>query len=168
MTDTISTSLFPDDRHRDLDLAELESYPALAECVRIWRRACRDGELPAILPPDEVPPVVVPYMMLLDYLPERRDARVRMVGHYVGERADFETIGRNLRGYFNDEDARIVYAGLERAATTREQSLARRDYVSIEGKRFRYVRLILPLASDGRIVDGFFKTIEPSTLIAPP
>lgn len=166
MTNTISMPQSPDDRHRDLDLVEIGSYPALAECVRIWRLACRGGELPAILPPDEVPPAVIPYMMLLDYLPERRDARVRMVGHYVGERADFETIGRNLRGYFNEADAQIVYAGLERAATTREPSLARRDYVSIEGKRFRYVRLILPLASDGRNVDGFFKTIEPSTLIA--
>ena len=166
MTDTISMSPIPEDRHRDLDLAELESYPALAECVRIWRLACRDGELPAALPADDVPETVKPFTMLLDYLPERRDARVRMVGHYVGERADFETTGRTLRGYFNDADAQIVYAGLERAATTREPSLARRDYVSIEGNRFRYVRLILPRASDGRNVDGFFKTIEPSTLIA--
>ncbi|MBN9498592.1 MAG: hypothetical protein J0H39_17710 [Alphaproteobacteria bacterium] len=166
MTDTISMAPIPEDRHRDLDLAELGSYPALAECVRLWRQACRDGELPAALPAEDVPAAVKPYTMLLDYLPERRDARVRMVGNYVGERADFETVGRNLRGYFNDEDAQIVYAGLERAATTREPSLARRDYVTIEGKRFRYVRLILPLASDGRNVDGFFKTIEPSTLIA--
>jgi hypothetical protein len=166
MTDTLSMSPNPEDRHRDLDLAALDSYPALAECVRIWRNACRDGELPAALPADEVPEAVKPFTMLLDYLPERRDARVRMVGHYVGERADFETIGRNLRGYFNDEDAQIVYAGLERAATTRGPSLAKRDYVSIEGKRFRYVRLILPLASDGRNVDGFFKTIEPLTLVA--
>ncbi len=166
MDDTLPMSQFPDERHRDLDLADLGSYPALAECVRIWRRACRDGELPAALPAEDVPEAVIPYTMLLDYLPERRDARVRIVGNYVGERADFETIGRHLRGYFNEVDAQIVYAGLARAAATREPSLARRDYVSIEGKRFRYVRLILPLASDGRNVDGFFKTIEPSTLIA--
>ncbi|MBL0930841.1 MAG: hypothetical protein IBJ15_12065, partial [Alphaproteobacteria bacterium] len=113
MTDTISMAPIPEDRHRNLDLAELGSYPALAECVRLWRQACRDGELPAALPAEDVPAAVKPYTMLLDYLPERRDARVRMVGNYVGERADFETVGRNLRGYFNDEDAQIVYAGLE-------------------------------------------------------
>ncbi|MFM8800155.1 MAG: hypothetical protein ACKOEE_06305, partial [Tagaea sp.] len=35
---------------------------------------------------------------------------------------------------------------------------------AIDGRHCRYVRLILPLASDGKTVDGFFKTVEPSTL----
>ena len=57
-----------------------------------------------------------------------------------------------------------MFDGLARAADTRAPTLARRDYVAIDGRHCRYVRLILPLASDGKTVDGFFKTVEPSTL----
>jgi hypothetical protein len=165
MTQPNSSPPSPGERHADLDLARLAEYPALAACVAVWRAAHRDGLLPAALPSTEIPEIVKPYTMLLDFLPEHRDARVRMAGHYVGERASFDSVGRTLRGYFVEADARIVYDGLSRAATTRDASLARRDYVSIEGKRFRYVRLILPLAADGVNVDGFFKTIEPSSLV---
>lgn len=152
------------DRHAELPLADLDRYPVLAACVRAWRGAPKRGALPAALPADLVPPEAQPYTMLLDFLPDARDARVRFAGNYVGERARFDIVGRTLRGYFTDEDARIVYDGLALAARTRAPTLARRDYVSIDGQGCRYVRLILPLASDGENVDGFFKTVEPSTL----
>lgn len=156
--------LSPSERHAELPLAELERYPVLAACVKAWREAPRRGELPACLPVDRVPAEAEPYTMLLDYLPETRDARVRFAGHYVGERARFDAAGRTLRGYFDESDAEIVFDGLARAADTRAPTLARRDYVAIDGRHCRYVRLILPLASDGKTVDGFFKTVEPSTL----
>lgn len=160
----LETLVTPADRHAELPLTDIENYPILAACLRAWQTGPRRGALPAALPPHLVPREAQPYTMLLDYLPEARDARVRFAGNYVGERAQFDMVGRTLRGYFNEEDARVVFDGLELAARTRAPTLARRDYVSIDGQRCRYVRLILPLASDGATVDGFFKTVEPSTL----
>jgi hypothetical protein len=160
----LETLVPPADRQAELPLDDLVRYPVLAACVDAWRAAPRRGALPAALPVDLVPPAARPYTMLLDYLPATRDARVRLAGNYVGERARFDIVGRTLRGYFAEDDARIVYDGLALAAETRAPTLARRDYVAIDGQRCRYVRLILPLASDGTTVDGFFKTVEPSTL----
>jgi hypothetical protein len=160
----LETLVRSSDRHAELPLGDLVRYPVLAACVAAWRTAPRRGALPAALPVDRVPAEARPYTMLLDYLPAARDARVRFAGNYVGERARFDIVGRTLRGYFAEEDARIVFDGLALAAGTRAPTLARRDYVSIDGQRCRYVRLILPLASDGATVDGFFKTVEPSTL----
>jgi len=102
--------------------------------------------------------------MLLDYLPEQRDVRVRLCGNYVGERSTFADSGKGLRGFFNEVDAGLVFDSLVGIARAAAPSLARRDYVSIEGKAYRYVRLIMPLSLDGRQVTGFFKTIEPSSL----
>ncbi len=111
-----------------------------------------------------VPAEALPYTMLLDYLPVRGDVRVRIAGNYVGERAHFGESGQGLRGFFSETDATVVYDSLVRIADAREPSLARRDYVSIEGRSYSYTRLILPLAADGGRVSGFFKTIEPTTL----
>lgn len=152
-----------EDRHAEIPLDRLEDYPALAKCVAAWREAKRRGALPAAIPIDAVPEEVRPYTMLLDFLPETRDARVRMVGEYIGERARFDMAGHTLRGFFEPADAAIVYEGLSLAARTRMPTLARRDYVPIDGRRCRYVRLILPLAGDGENVDGFFKTVEPAS-----
>lgn len=151
-------------RYEDIDLSALAAYPVLAACHRAWLDAGRNGNLPAAIDIAEIPAEALPYTMLLDYLPEQQDVRVRLCGHYVGERADFTDTGKGLRSFFNEQDARLVLDSLVDIARTAAPSLARRDYVSLEGKIYRYVRLIMPLSLDGRQVTGFFKTIEPHTL----
>jgi hypothetical protein len=150
--------------YEELPLASIGDWPALSKCYAAWKAGRGERLLPAAIDMGLVPDEALPYTMLLDYLPEKDDVRVRIAGNYVGERARFGDADRGLRGFFGKSDATIVYASFVRIAETREPSLARRDYVSIEGRRYSYTRLILPLAADGAHVSGFFKTIEPSSL----
>lgn len=152
------------DRYTEIPIAGIGDFPVLAKCFAAWKTGCADGRLPASMDMTLVPDEVLPYTMLLGYIPAQRDVRVRIAGNYVGERSTFGDTGKGLRGFFNETDAGIVFESLVRIAETREPSLARRDYVSIEGRRYGYTRLILPLAADGQSVSGFFKTIEPATL----
>ncbi len=152
-------------RYEELPLSAIGECRVLSKCFAAWNAGRVDGRLPASIDMALVPDEALPYTMLLDYLPARGDVRVRIAGNYVGERAHFGESGLGLRGFFSETDAAVVYESLVRIAETREPSLARRDYVSIEGRSYSYTRLILPLAIDGERVSGFFKTIEPSTLI---
>lgn len=152
------------DGYTELPMTEIQKYPMLEKCHRAWMEAHRNGQLPATIDPAVLPSEVIPYLMLLDYLPEQQDVRVRLAGNYVGERTSDEMGGRRLRNFFNERDAKIVFASMERVAVSRQPSLAHRSYVSIDGKSMSYVRLIMPMSIDGMRVSGFFKTIEPDTL----
>jgi hypothetical protein len=154
--------------YEELPLAELAHYPMLARCHGAWLAAHRGDRLPAVLEIENLPPAVLPYTMLLDYLPEQRDVRVRLAGNYVGERTSADMGGRHLANFFTPHDAAVVFASMERVAISRQPSLARRSYVSLDKKQLSYVRLILPLSLDGNAVTGFFKTIEPDTLASKP
>jgi hypothetical protein len=151
-------------RYEELALSELARFPVLAQCHAAWLAAGKGGRLPASIDLACIPPETLPYTMLLDYLPAAGDVRVRIAGTYVGEHSTFRDSGRGLRGFFNETDAAIVYESLVRIAAAKTPSLARRDYVTIEGSRYSYTRLIMPLAADGQTVSGFFKTIEPASL----
>jgi hypothetical protein len=150
--------------YTEIPLDRIGEFPVLSKCLAAWKAGRSDAKLPAAIDMTLVPPDALPYTMLLDYLPARRDVRVRIAGNYVGERAHFADADRGLRGFFNETDAGIVYSSLVRIAQLRAPGLAHRDYVSIEGRSYSYTRLIVPLAVDGGTVTGFFKTIEPATL----
>jgi hypothetical protein len=152
-------------RYEEIDIARIGEFPELASCLAAWTagRAGASG-LPAAIDISTLAPSVLPYTMLIDRLPGKDDVRVRMAGNYVGERARFGGAERGLRGFFDETDAKIVFDSFEKIAASRLPSLARRDYVSVEGRKYRYVRLILPVSADGETVTGFFKTIEPGSL----
>jgi hypothetical protein len=151
--------------YQELPLGTLEQFPLLARCHAAWLQAGQNDRLPAVIDVEALPTEVLPYTMLLDYLPAERDVRVRLAGNYVGERTSNEFGGRRLANFFNAHDAAIVFASMEQVANTRQASLSRRSYVSLDGNQLSYVRLILPLSANGETVTGFFKTIEPDTLV---
>ncbi|WP_428247099.1 hypothetical protein [Ferrovibrio sp.] len=154
--------------YQELPLLALKDYPALTVCHQAWVAAQSGRGLPAVIEVETLPPEVMPYTMLLDYLPDEADVRVRIAGLYVGERSNQAGGGRRLRNFFSEDDARIVFASMRRVAETKLPSLARRSYVALNGTQYTYVRLILPLSLDGNTVTGFFKTIEPETLVTQP
>lgn len=154
--------------YEELPLTALPQFPMLARCHQAWLAAHRGDRLPAAIEMDTLPAEVLPYTMLLDYLPAQRDVRVRLAGNYVGERTSADDGGRRLGNFFNAHDAAIVFASMEQVAGRRQASLARRAYVLLDGSQLSYVRLILPLSLDGQTVTGFFKTIEPDSLVREP
>ena len=154
----------PRSGQEELDMDGIGDFPMLAACLAAWKAARQGDDLPAALDVAELPEAVLDYTMLLDYLPAQRDAAVRMVGTYIGEKAAFKAHGMTVRAFFEERDAEVVTDSLRRIAESRMPSLARRTFVPIADAPMRYVRLILPLSANGQSVTGFFKTIEPSSL----
>lgn len=153
--------------HESLPLSDLPQFPLLDAVVSCWRTA-RDarGDLPASLDPLALPRSVLPYVMLLDLEPVdlRARLRIRLAGTEVCAKHGREMKGLTTDDFFHPDDADAVVTAALAAASERQPSLARRSYVTINDRAWSYVRLILPLSRDGRLVDGFFKVADPVSL----
>jgi hypothetical protein len=116
--------------------------------------------------PLDLPREVLPTVMMLDLerSPEPGALRVRLAGTEVCAKHGSELKGKTTDDFFAPEDAgQVVESALETARTGRP-SLARRSYVSLNGRIWRYVRLIMPLSRQGGPVDSFFKVADPRTM----
>ncbi len=150
-----------------LPLDALEDYPDLAELHRIWlsARDAAGAPWPARLDMLDLPTRLLPYVMLLDLEREPRPLlRVRLAGTYVCEKYGRELKGHTTDDFFAAQDARNVVDSALRTAETSQPDLARREYVTLNGGFWRYVRLILPLSRNGKTVDSFFKVLDPASL----
>jgi hypothetical protein len=151
-------------RHTELPLDGIGQYPGLAAALEVWR-AAPGHPLPQRIDPTAVPRNLLPYVMLLGLEREPDVLRVRLAGTFVCRKYGGELKGRTTDDFFDPEDARIVLESSLAVAASGRPSLARREYVSLEKRIWRYVRLIAPMsfAGDGT-VDGFFKLLDPDTL----
>jgi hypothetical protein len=150
--------------HEELPLDRLPDFPSLAALHACWQRLGEGAAsgFPAKIDPLEIPPALLPYLMLLDIEDDR--LRVRLAGTTVCDKHGGEMRGKTTDDFFQPHDAaQVVAAGL-RIAETGRPSLARRSYVSIDGQPWSYVRLMLPLSRGGDRVDGLVKTLDPETL----
>ncbi|WP_374764331.1 PAS domain-containing protein [Yunchengibacter salinarum] len=139
--------------------------PALHSLIDLWfRRTQAQGRIPAAFNMRDIPPRILPYVMLLTLDRERDRLIVRLAGTEVCQRHGGEMKGKTTDDFFEPVDAAIVVKSALDVAHNKTPSLARRNYVNIDGKSWHYTRLIMPLSSDGETVDGFFKTLDPDTL----
>ena len=149
--------------HEELPLGDLPNYADLQRVYEVWKALTeKDGRFPAQLDPTRVPVALLPYMMVLEV--ENGRLRVRLAGTRVCEEHGGEMRGRTTDDFFKPEDGKkVLEAGL-RVAETGKPSLARKSYIAINGRRWSYVRMILPLSSDGVKRDRLFKLLDPATL----
>lgn len=146
----------------EIPIERIVDYPLLAETMTVWRAAAADG-LPATIDPVALPRAVVKGINLFDVDPATGDVRVRLAGSLI---TGF--IGRELRG----ERTSDIYVGSDLAAVrrsthdalaARQPSLARRHVLDSRGRRWIYVRLLLPLSSDGIHADRLATVIDPGS-----
>lgn len=146
----------------DMPIERIAEYPLLAAVLAVWQ-ASASGCLPPTIDPTLLPRAVVKGVNLFDIDPVTRDARVRLSGGLVTR-----FIGREMRG----EMTASIYVGsdleqMERstreALRNRRPSLARRRLIDSRGRLWAYVRLLLPLSSDGVQADRFASVIDPAT-----
>ncbi len=154
---------FQSSTHEELPLDELSAYADLQRVHDVWSGLTeKQGRFPAQLDPTTVPVALLPYMMLLEV--EEDCLRVRLAGTRVCEEHGGEMRGHTTDDFFKPEDGKkVLEAGL-RVSETGAPSLARKSYIAISGRRWSYVRLILPLSSDGVKRDRLFKLLDPATL----
>ncbi len=154
-------------RHEELSLSELDGYPLLAACHRVWRESGEDGALPTRIDPLDLPREILPTVMMLDLEEdgERPQLRVRLAGTEVCAKHGGELKGKTTDDFFQPDDAGAVVSSVVAIARSGTPSLARRSYVSLNRRNWRYVRLIMPLSRDGERVDSFFKVADPGSMM---
>jgi hypothetical protein len=143
-----------------LDLSSIAEFPILSSVLETWQRL-GGGKAPAGIDALDLPVKALPYLMLVD-LKGDDDAVIRLAGT-----AACDIYGRDLRGtsvhdFFGIRDAGLVLDDLHAVAETETPMLTRRFYVSINGKPWSYVRLLLPIRPEGGAATRILKVLEPS------
>ncbi|MEQ9330317.1 PAS domain-containing protein [Thalassobaculum sp.] len=150
--------------NQPLDLSLVGEYPILSEVLLHWR-CVGDGRPPQRIDPLNLPPKALPFLMLVD-LEGTTDAVIRLAGTAACDIHGRELKGTSVHDFFGERDARLVLNDLHAVAESERPTLARRSYVSINGKPWSYIRLLLPLRPDGGAVTRILKALEPSRFVA--
>lgn len=149
-----------------LDISTIETFPVLAGVLETWRRL-GGGKAPAEVDALDLPVKALPYLMLVD-LVGTEDAVIRLAGTAACDIYGRELRGTSVHDFFGARDARVVLDDLHAVAETETPTLTRRSYVSINGKPWSYVRLLLPIRPGGGSVTRILKALEPSRFTAVP
>lgn len=150
-----------DTRQAELPLADIDGFPNLAAAQAVWERAAAD-RLPQRLDVVDLPRSLLPYVMLLDV--EDGALRIRLAGTQVCALHGGELAGKTTDSFFTPDQAASVVDSARAVVTSGRPSLARRAYVSLDGRYWSYVRLLLPLAPRSSGVPSVFKAAEPNSL----
>lgn len=153
--------------HVEIPLAGIAAFPVLAECLAAWRRLAEasrpEAGLPAAIDPLDFPRAAIRGLNLFEHDPANDDWRIRVVGSLVTDHVGIELRGTGLGENFTVQDREAVRAAFRAAAQRRAPDLIRRMFVDPRGLRWSYVRLYLPLSSDGVTVDRFATVIDPAS-----
>ena len=148
--------------HVELPIERVDAYPLLAECLAVWRRLSAD-RLPSTIDPLLFPRAAIHGLNLIEHDPATDDWKVRLVGGLVTEHVGRELRGTGLTDNFTPADRDRVGAAIRAAMARRQPDLMRRLYRDPQGVRWAYVRLFMPLSSDGTALDRFATVIDPAT-----
>lgn len=148
--------------HVEIPLDRAGEFPLLAECLQIWERMSADG-LPSTIDPLQFPRAAIRGLNLFEYDAATDDWRIRVVGSLVTDHVGGELRGTGLAENFTADDREAVRAAFRAAAGRRRPDLLRRFFTDPRGVRWAYIRLFLPLSSDGRTVDRFATVIDPAS-----
>lgn len=151
--------------NEDIDLKTIEAFPTLNGVLGAWRRL-GGGRAPEAVDALDLPTKALPYLMLVD-LEEPGDAVIRLAGTAACDIYGRELRGTSVHDFFDVQDAQLVVDDLRKVAESEAPLLTRRRYVSINGKPWNYVRLLLPIRPDGGPVTRILKALEPSRFQPP-
>lgn len=143
-----------------LDLASIGDFPVLSGVLEAWRGLC-GGRAPEVIDPLDLPVKSLPYLILVD-LDGTDNAVIRLAGTVACDLYGGELRGTSVHEFFGVRDARQVLDDLQEVAATETPTLTRRSYVSINGRPWSYVRLLLPVRPEGKAVTRILKALEPS------
>lgn len=146
----------------DMPIERVVDYPLLAESLAVWRAAAAD-RLPATIDPTELPRAVVKGVNLFDVDRATGEVRVRLVGGLITRFAGRELRGERTRDIYVGSDFDAVHRATHAALAARQPALARRRVLDSRGRRWAYIRLLLPLSSDGVHADRFATVIDPAS-----
>lgn len=147
------------------DIAAL-TQPLLVRLAAYWQSLREDARLPARRDIDPAAIVrAIPFVALIDV--DRRtplEMTYRLVGTELARWVGRDNTGRSVRLCYREElgaDWDIAVRDYERAAWRGEPVRRWNHGVRPNGLLFEYERILLPLAADGRTVDGLMLGLVP-------
>ena len=120
-----------------------------------WRGLCDQAPIPPRSAFDivEVPPPLIPHLILLDVLEGGRDFRYRVVGTGVRDNVGRDFTGETVEAYHHSHESLSVHDGYIAVVEHGIPDLYRATLLDIDKAFISYDRLAAPLAApDGRII----------------
>jgi hypothetical protein len=148
--------------HVPMPLEAVIQYPILARCLDVWRRNAAD-RLPATVDPVEMPVEAIKGISLVEWDGQIDDWVVRLSATLMDQGHGRSMTGVRMLETYRDDEYAGVMDRLQAIVEAGEANLARREFVGSRDRRWAYVRLILPLSSDGVKRDRYCLIYDPAT-----
>lgn len=146
----------------DLDSAT----PRLRQAFDYWAAKCGSRRMPARadLEPAEMKPLL-PYLVLMDVLRDARpgwplDFRYRLIGTVTDAMMNARYTGKCMSELPHQQPDSRIWQNLTRVVETRQPHVSRVPYVGPHKDFMSVVDLVMPLSSDGDIVNMLFCIID--------
>lgn len=146
--------------HVPVALEDIDGYPTLARCLAVWRKHSAD-RLPATIDPVEMPVEAIKGISLVDWDPKIEDWVIRLSATLMDQGHGRSMTGTRMLDIYRDEEYAGVRERLQTTLEAGEPSLARHEFVGSRNRRWAYMRLILPLSSDGTKRDRYCLIYDP-------
>jgi hypothetical protein len=133
----------------------------LREIRDYWASKCGGRAIPrrADIDPLELPPQHMPYLSILEVLPDTNDFRFRLIGTGITERMGRDSTGRAVREVYAaaDRETRDWMLETYQAVVTHRRPVLKRGTLRMVQKDFvDFEALHLPLSEDGERVSMLF------------
>lgn len=148
--------------HVPLSLDRLVEFPVLKGCVEGWRRLSAGG-LPATIDPAAMPVEAIKGISLIVREDQAGDWVVRLSSTLMDQGYGRSMTGCVLSEAFGEQEYPGVRERLEKILASGVPDLARREFIGTRNRRWAYVRLVLPLSSDGVKRDRYAVIYDPGT-----
>lgn len=148
--------------HVPMELDVIADYPVLARCLEVWRGNATEG-LPLTVDPVEMPVEAIKGISLVEWDGQNDEWTVRLSATLMDQGYGRSMTGCVLSETYRAEAYPEIRRRLESILAAGEANLARHEFVGSNDRRWAYVRLILPLSSDGTKRDRYALIYDPAT-----
>ena len=148
--------------HIPMELDQIDEFPILAGCLKVWRDACR-GRLPEKIDPVDMPREAIRAISLIVLDPEADDWIVRLASTLMDQGFGRAMTGCMLSETYRPQEYPDIRTRLAKILEGGKPNLARHEFTGAHNRRWAYVRLILPLSSDGVKRDRYALIYDPAT-----
>lgn len=148
--------------HVPLDLADIDKFPLLAQALQVWRRAAAD-RIPETIDPLDMPPALIKGISLIEWRQDEGDWYVRLASTLLRQGHGAPLSGARLADGLRPDQAQRMRERIRAMQDKGEPALDRFDFDDRQGRFWAYVRLALPLSSDGVKQDRYALIFDPET-----
>lgn len=148
--------------HVPLDLADIDRFPLLAQAFEVWRRASAD-RIPETIDPLDMPPALIKGISLIEWREDEGDWYVRLASTLLRQGHGAPLSGAKLADGLRPDQAQRMRDRIRAMQEKGEPALDRFDFDDRQGRIWAYVRLALPLSSDGVKRDRYALIFDPET-----